>query len=113
MSDLNFEEIPGVSNLKISKGFTTPNGKTFAVVMTDTQMMLTSQTDPPHTIIVTGDLPTGFDIGSVLGGVGDALGDALAGLLKFITCKPRTVTHLETHKDGTCSYTQTTDCAPS
>lgn len=113
MSDLNFEEIPGVSNLKISNVFTTDNGYKFVAVMTDTQIMLTSQTDPPHTIIVKGDMPTAFSPGDVLSGLGNLAGDAVAGLLKFITCKPKITTSMETHKDGTVSWTQTVECAPA
>jgi hypothetical protein len=113
MSDPKFEPIPGVSNLEIAKVVTTPNGNKFTAVMTETNIMLTSQTKPPHTIIVTGTLPTALSVGSVLGGLGDALGDALAGLLKFITCKPETSTVVETHKDGTCTVTMKTGCAPA
>src|SRR6266478_443497 len=108
MSNPKFGDLPGISNLKISKEIKTPNGNTFTAVMTETHIMLTSQTDPPHTIIVTGDIPTAVPL---LSEIGDAVSGALIGLLKLLTCKPETSTVVETHKDGTCTVTMKTGCA--
>ena len=108
MADPTFKELPDVSNIKISEEIKTPGGNTFIALMTDTHILLTSQADPPHTIIVTGDIPTAIPL---LGGLGDILGDALNGLIKILTCKPVTTTTVETHKDGTCTVKMETKCA--
>ncbi|MGB6194021.1 MAG: hypothetical protein WBF42_16245, partial [Terracidiphilus sp.] len=108
---LEFHSTPGLTDVRIAKIITTPKGESVRVVATGSTTIITNPQKPGQTIILTGSGTADLSIGGVV----DAIGDALVGLLKLLakSCTP-TTTVTQNFKDGQLvGQTITTACVPN
>ena len=113
------EKIEG-TDLRVSKNVAGPRGSKYTAVFRGKSTILTSLADPHETIVITGGAGGGggsttaeLSVSGILGGIGDALLDALGALKKLVSCQPVTTTTVNVGSDGKItSVTTTTTCVP-
>jgi hypothetical protein len=114
---LEFENLPHVSNIQLSKPFTTPSGLKYRAVVTQNRVNLISETAGGFTVVLTGPTVAELSVGGVIGGILDGIGDALAGLagvLKKLGCTPVTTVHQTFDANGHLTGQDiTSSCVPN
>jgi hypothetical protein len=112
---VEFENLEGKSNLKLSKVINTPNGHQFRAIVEGKSVMFRSVTNPTGgTIVVTGPTISELSIGGVVSGLLNDLADAIGKLVKVLGCTPTATTTVTLGQDGkVTSITSTASCVPN
>jgi hypothetical protein len=114
---LEFENLPHVTNIQISKPITTPKGLKYRAVATKNRVSLISEAPGGFTVVLTGPTVAELSVGGVISGILDGIGDALNGLvgvLKKLGCTPVTTVHQTFDSNGhMTSQDITSTCTPN
>lgn len=109
---IEFENLPSLGAMKISKIMTSEGGIRYRVVASGRTLVIAPAQNPGNTITVVGDgLDTASNIlGGLLGKITDGVAGAIGGLVKVINelgCTPTANTTIEFDKDGKVSEVTT------
>jgi hypothetical protein len=106
---LEMEALSGA--VKLSKATTSPGGRHFrAVVVGKNLMIMDAQKNDGNTIIVEGGGTTSI---ALIGGIVDAIGEAILAVIKIMTCHMKTTTTVTCDKNGVVQKIETTtECVP-
>lgn len=107
-----FREIAGVDGLKIADTITTPQGNQFQAIMMGNSLVLTNAA--VGTVVATGPGVIDLSVSGIIGGIGDALVDALKTLKGILSCTPQQTTHFDIGPNGQITgVTVTSTCVPN
>ena len=107
-----FREIAGVDGLKVADTITSPRGNQFQAIMMGNSLVLTNAA--VGTVVATGPGVIDLSVSGIIGGIGDALVDALKTLKGILSCTPQQTTHIDVGPDGKITgITTTNTCVPN
>jgi hypothetical protein len=112
---LEFEHLPNLTNIRISKVITTPKGLKYrAVAVKKNYLTLVPEAHGGITVVMTGTGVAELSIGGILDAIADAIGALVKVFKKLADCSPQTTVQQEFNKDGELvSQTITTTCVPN